>query len=367
MGDDIVLWGSTLVKRAPGQPHPWHTDIESSHPDGGFVNVWIGLENTCQQSGLQFVTKSHLLGKSIQEVCHEKGLHRGTASSERVFEWAQELDEDAAFLQPEVSDGEALIFDGRLWHGSYNALEKETRLALLLQYAKADRPVRIHDPKQLEWPFRFLESPWPPVVGVSGEGDCTINRLVQPPADDEACSVLVSGTHGLPLPLPESKETGWKSHHVFRGATPILDFLGCHASILSAGKSPHLPHAHAEEELLIVLDGEADLIISDSAELEGARVERVREGDFVYYAPYQHHTIRNPRDAPVTYLMFKWRGVLSGARQPLGAKLFHYDLTPGEDKPRWSEHLFRIATPYLGELASHVTVLQTGEGYDAHI
>jgi ectoine hydroxylase-related dioxygenase (phytanoyl-CoA dioxygenase family) len=159
MGDDIVLWGVTLVTRAPGQPHPWQTDIESSHPGGGFVSVWIGLENTCQQSGLQLVTKSHLFGKSIQEVCHEKGIHLGTASSEKVFEWAQELDEDAAFLQPEVSDGEALIFDGRLWHGSYNALEKETRLALLLQYAKADRPVRIHDPKQLEWPFRvFLKA-----------------------------------------------------------------------------------------------------------------------------------------------------------------------------------------------------------------
>jgi oxalate decarboxylase/phosphoglucose isomerase-like protein (cupin superfamily) len=213
-----------------------------------------------------------------------------------------------------------------------------------------------------------LESPRPPVVCVSGQGDGFINRLVPPPAaDHETCSVLVSGTHGLPLPLPEGKERGWKSHHVFRGATPILDFLGCHASILSAGKSPHPPHAHAEEELLIVLDGESDLIISDSAELEGARVERVREGDFVYYAPYQHHTIRNPRDAPVTYLMFKWRGVLSGARQPLGAKLFHYDLIPGEEKPRWSQHLFKIATPYLGELASHVTVLQAGEGYDAHI
>jgi hypothetical protein len=37
MGDDIVLWGGTLVTRAPGQPHPWHTDIESSHPGGGFV------------------------------------------------------------------------------------------------------------------------------------------------------------------------------------------------------------------------------------------------------------------------------------------------------------------------------------------
>jgi hypothetical protein len=104
-----------------------------------------------------------------------------------------------------VSDGEALIFDGRLWHGSYNALEKETRLALLLQNAKADRPVRIHDPKQLEWPFRFLESPRPPVVCVSGQGDGSINRLVPPPAaDHETCSVLVSGTHGLPLPRPEA-------------------------------------------------------------------------------------------------------------------------------------------------------------------
>lgn len=365
MGKDIVLWGSTLVKRDPRQPHPWHTDIESSRTDGGFVSVWIGLENTCQQSGLQLVTRSHLFGKSIQEVYQEKGLSRGTASSENVVEWAGELDQRAEFLQPEVGDGEALIFDGRLWHGSYNALE-QTRLALLFQYAKSGTPVRMHDTTRLEWPFRFLESPLPPVIVVSGEVD-EVNRMVPPPPTDHACSVLFSGAHEIPMPLPEEKGKVWRSHHLFRGSTPILDSIGCHASILSPRNSPHLPHAHAEEELLIVLDGEADLIISDSAEVEGARLERVKQGDVVYYAPYQHHTIRNSGDKPVTYLMFKWHGELSGARRPLGAKLFHYDLVSDDEKPRWSRHLFKIATPYLGKLSSHVTVLQAGEGYEEHI
>ena len=52
LGADVILWGATLIQREPGQAHPWHTDIESSCPNGGFVSVWIGLENTCAQTGL---------------------------------------------------------------------------------------------------------------------------------------------------------------------------------------------------------------------------------------------------------------------------------------------------------------------------
>ena len=46
LGDNIVLWGASVVERDPGQTHPWHVDIESSAPNGRFASLWIGLENT---------------------------------------------------------------------------------------------------------------------------------------------------------------------------------------------------------------------------------------------------------------------------------------------------------------------------------
>ena len=49
VGNDIALWGASLAQRAPTQRHPWHTDIESSDPKGGFVSVWIGLEYTSRE------------------------------------------------------------------------------------------------------------------------------------------------------------------------------------------------------------------------------------------------------------------------------------------------------------------------------
>ena len=43
IGNDIVLWGASVVVRRPGETHPWHCDIESCAPEGGLVSVWIGL------------------------------------------------------------------------------------------------------------------------------------------------------------------------------------------------------------------------------------------------------------------------------------------------------------------------------------
>ena len=28
LGDDVILWGATFIRREPGRAHPWHTDIE---------------------------------------------------------------------------------------------------------------------------------------------------------------------------------------------------------------------------------------------------------------------------------------------------------------------------------------------------
>ena len=135
--------------------HYWHTDIESAAPHGRFVSVWIGLENTCKESALSLASRSHRFGKPIQQITKERGLSRSEATSDRVAAWAREFDGAATIAQPDMKDGQAIVFDGRLWHGSHHT-GHDRRSALLLQYASAGTPIAFPDLDKLdEWPFCF--------------------------------------------------------------------------------------------------------------------------------------------------------------------------------------------------------------------
>ena len=159
LGDNIVLWGVDVIERVPGQIHPWHSDIESAGPENGFVSVWVGIENTSRESALQMVARSHRFGSSVQQMLHERGLRRGEASDETIAAWAREFDPQAALIQPEMANGDAIVYDGRLWHATNNRRPEGRRLALLLQYASADRPARMPDFSKPGWPFQLTRLP----------------------------------------------------------------------------------------------------------------------------------------------------------------------------------------------------------------
>ncbi len=182
--------------------------------------------------------------------------------------------------------------------------------------------------------------------------------------------MLSSCIRSMDLPLPEKDGGGWRPHPLFRGSSPILDEMSCHAAVLSPGHSPHAPHTHCQEELLIVLDGEAELVIADSPSTEGARAEPVRPGAFSYYPAGQHHTIRNTGTSPVTYLMFKWQSQEAKSDEdPLSTTIFHYDDDPEPDGSKGfvTRKLFQQATSQLGRLHCHTTHLSPGAGYEPHI
>jgi hypothetical protein len=183
IGDDILLWGVSLIEKSPAQIHPWHTDIESSASDSRFISVWIGLENTSRESALKVISRSQSFGATIQQVQHENGRRRGEASDDQVLAWARQRDQLAACTQPEMADGDAIIFDGRLWHGTNNLRREGVRSALLLQYATADTPVLMPDFSQLEWPLRFTDRRIPSII-VSGRAINAVNRLMPPPRLD---------------------------------------------------------------------------------------------------------------------------------------------------------------------------------------
>jgi mannose-6-phosphate isomerase-like protein (cupin superfamily) len=369
LGEDVILWGASAVMRGPGDIHPWHSDIESSAPDGRFATVWVGIENTSRESALQVISRSHLLGKTVQEARLDRGLRREEATPEAMLESVRAHDPEAELIQADMTNGDALVFDGRLWHGSDNTRRDGQRVALLFQYAAAECAVRIPDLTQLDWPFRLKESPLPPAIVVAGAERQGPNRIVPaPPVSAQSLRVLVTAVHSVVLPL-ENPGKPWEAFPAFRGATRSLSEMSCHASVLVPGHSPHPPHAHQEEELLIPLHGEVELLIAKGPKDSAPRIERLTPGSFVFYPAGQHHTIRNPGTSPVGYLMFKWHAGGKGASGQLGTTVVHHaGITPPADAPAfWTKVLLDGPTAQLGKLHSHLTQLAPGGSYESHV
>ncbi len=394
LGNDVILWGSYFVRRQPGQQHPWHNDIESSVLQGKTVSVWIGIDNTTQSSALQIVTGSHLFHQSIQEVRHLAGVDRENAVTDEVMRWAHERNADSKLVIPEIADGDALFFDGWLWHASHNIANK-TRTALLLQYATPDTPIRIPDPNNFEWPFKTLQHPKPPCIMISGSDHFGVNRIVPPPPshDGREMYTLTNQIYTIDIPLASDDKTGWKPYHIFRGSTPNLQGLTCHVSALNPGQTPHPPHQHREEEILILLRGETEVTLPDLASKGLSTTVTLKPGEFVYYPAWFYHTITARGDVPANYLMFKWynrngekaEGQNGGKEFSIPDSQFSkkkdqvHKLEYGKhtvadyyndkrtEKLFYTSRVFQAPTNCLHALQCHTSVVLPGGGYASHM
>lgn len=145
--------------------------------------------------------------------------------------------------------------------------------------------------------------------------------------------------------------------------------MSCHVSVLSPGHCPHPHHSHIEEELLIVLDGEANIEIASSRDDNMPRVETLAQGQFSYYPAWQHHTIRNRSTQPVTYLMFKWVANTPSMTEGLPTGIFDYrgQLVADDSRAFAPRNVLNGQTSWLKRLHCHVTRLRSGAGYAPHI
>ncbi len=372
IGHEVLLWGASLLVRTPGAVHPWHSDIESATCGGRTVSVWIGLKNTTRDSSLLLISHTHTLGATIQEVQQREGHTRHDTTEGDILRWARAHHPGSDLIQPDMDNGGALFFDGRLWHGSRNRF-RGTRVAVLLQYATPDAVLRIPDLNRLDWPFQKFEFPQPPCLMLEGSAPTDINRIVRAPAASDAGpgAELTSRIHPLRLPLASDEKRGWRPYPLFHGYTAELDNLTCHVSALSPGRTPHPPHRHEEEELLLVLAGEVDLILGVSKAPEETQRFRFRAGDFTFYPAWFAHTLETVGDVPANYLMFKWRNRgVSSDRPPLAHGRFSAMgfATEAGSGPGFRTHLlFEGPTAHLRRLHAHLSRLEPGAGYKPHI
>jgi uncharacterized cupin superfamily protein len=333
------------------------------------LSVWIALENVTAQSGLQFISHSHRFGATLQEMRHHAGKSRRDTTGDDALAWARQRDPRAQLVAPAVIDGQALLFQGQTWHHSDNRSGR-TRRSLLLQYAHLAVPIRIPELHHVDWPFRLKALPRPACILLRGSDDADVNRIVPAPArasrgpksqlSDQACA--------LQLPLAADPSSGFKFYAMFTGSSTDVREMEVHASALATGKMPHPPHTHREEEILIMLAGEADLLLPEVKGPYGDERLPLKPGEFVYYPAHFPHTLRTSSVEPANYLMFKWD--TEPRATPAGALAFgHFsanDLPPeGEGKYR-TRKLFEGPTGCLRRLHSHVTVLEPGAGYAPH-
>ena len=140
--------------------------------------------------------------------------------------------------------------------------------------------------------------------------------------------------------------------------------------MLSQDYCPHQPHSHKEEEILLVLSGEAELMLPSQHFHNGDQRKLLKPGQFVYYPAFFPHTLRTVSEDPANYLMFKWHNDPKDTSSPLAFNYF--DVFAGADKRQVKngfshELLFEGPTSWLHKLQSHVSTLTPGAGYPPHI
>lgn len=192
--------------------------------------------------------------------------------------------------------------------------------------------------------------------------------------------MLRSHVHQIETGLKATDGSGWTRFPQFAGRTGSVRSMGCHYSVLEPGCRPHPPHSHIEEELLLILDGDAEIILANSPEDPSPVVVPMTVGQFTYYPAWQHHTLRNVSARPVTYLMFKWRGsrrllglgrlLKSLAFQPPRLLTSAFDVRPlleSESAKDFSTSLiFEAPTDWFGRLHCHLTHVKPGGAYKPH-
>lgn len=85
----------------------------------------------------------------------------------------------------------------------------------------------------------------------------------------------------------------------FQQPTATLDELECHVTTLNPGESPHPPHKHPDEELVIIKEGTVESLIA-------GETHRLGPGSVIFQASNQMHSIRNVGNTLATYHVIKW-------------------------------------------------------------
>ncbi len=172
LGNDLLLWGSQFINQKPRHKHRWHIDVEHMAWEG--VTVWIALKNVISQESFSVITGSHLLPTTPQELHARHGLD--LTNDVAVLNAAKMINANCEVECVKVENGQFIIFEGRLWHGTKN-LSAYMRKAIILQYTT---PVhKVKTPKSNDYPHTRWYANSPACLLVHGQDSYNYNQLIQ--------------------------------------------------------------------------------------------------------------------------------------------------------------------------------------------
>ncbi|HEU0092112.1 MAG TPA: cupin domain-containing protein, partial [Vicinamibacteria bacterium] len=90
-----------------------------------------------------------------------------------------------------------------------------------------------------------------------------------------------------------------RARQVFKNPTATLDELELHVTTLPPGQSPHPPHKHPDEEIVIIKEGTVEALVN-------GETKRVGPGSVIFQAANQMHGMRNVGDVPAVYHVMRW-------------------------------------------------------------
>ena len=88
-------------------------------------------------------------------------------------------------------------------------------------------------------------------------------------------------------------------HIYYQGPTDMLQIFEGGSLSLKAGMSPHPPHKHPEEEIMVVTEGSGEISV------EG-EITKVGPGSMMFTGANRLHGIVNTGKAPLLFYYFKW-------------------------------------------------------------
>ncbi len=124
-----------------------------------------------------------------------------------------------------------------------------------------------------------------------------------------ATAAVVTFAQTTAKPVMHSSVFNWSSlkveptkmgerRSVFDAPTPALEELEMHITTLNPGESPHPPHQHPAEELMIIKQGTLEAV-------QNGRTNIVEAGGVIFEASNEWHGLRNIGTNRATYYVLK--------------------------------------------------------------
>lgn len=110
--------------------------------------------------------------------------------------------------------------------------------------------------------------------------------------------------------MAEAKYDGTRRGEVglyVQGETPASSDFVTGRFVIDPGKSPHPPHVHAEEEIMVIESGRGEIFCD-------GKTTKIGPGSVMFTTPNAPHSIVNTGAEPLAFIFVKWAPKTSAGR-----------------------------------------------------